>query len=146
MRNLSPGIEHLTTRLLSDEPARTESASAEMDRAVYALEKLRAPLKKLAGTAGYSMLLARAVALASKRDASLSPIRVDNDGALAGLAEVRQGSNGNTSALHGGAIILAELLCLLVSFIGESLMLTLVREAWPNADFDPSLPLTEEKP
>jgi hypothetical protein len=34
--------------------------------------------------------------------------------------------------------VLAELLGLLVSFIGESLTLTLVREAWPNVSTDPT--------
>lgn len=34
--------------------------------------------------------------------------------------------------------MLAELLGLLVSFIGESLTLTLVREAWPDASMDPT--------
>ncbi len=83
------------------------------------------------------MLLARAVALAIRKDPSLTPLHVGMDGSLSGVDEVRRGLNGSHVAHHGGAIVLAELLGLLVSFIGESLTLTLVREAWPDASMDP---------
>ena len=83
------------------------------------------------------MLLARAVALAINKDPSLKPLRVEINGSLTGVDEVRRGLNGSHVAHHGGSIVLAELLGLLVSFIGESLTLTLVREAWPDASMDP---------
>jgi hypothetical protein len=146
MANLPTGIEQLAAQLLALERPRAESANGQTDHLLQVFEKIRAPLVKLAGSAGFKVLLARAVALASRRDASLLHLRVEIDGALSGLDEVRRASNGSHSKDHawdhGGAIILAELLGLLVSFVGESLTLTLVREAWPDASKDPATDAT----
>jgi hypothetical protein len=150
MANLSSGhMEHLAIRLLGLELPGAESTNAETDHLLQAFARIRAPLVKLAGSAGFNMLLARAVALAAKRDASLVHLRVEIDGSLSGLDEVRLALNGNHSKQHardhGGTIILAELLGLLISFVGESLTLTLVREAWPDADLDRNMNITEDK-
>jgi hypothetical protein len=138
MANISLGITHLARQVLTLESANSGPAGTEIDRAARACEKLRGSLTKLAGSSGLSMLLARAVALAMKKDSSLTPLHVGIDGSLTGVDEVRRGLNGSHVAHHGGAIVLAELLGLLVSFIGESLTLTLVREAWPDASIDPN--------
>jgi hypothetical protein len=133
----SEGISHLARNVLTLESARLKSPGDEMDRAVRAFERLRTSLTKLAGSAGFAILLGRAVALAIVKDPSLKPLGVGIDGSLTGVDEVRRGLNGSHVAHHGGEIVLAELLGLLVSFIGEPLTLTLVREAWPNASMDP---------
>jgi hypothetical protein len=135
---LSTGITHLARQVLTLESAHSDAATSEIERGAQACEKLRTSLTKLAGSAGFSMLLARAVALAMKKDPSLSPLHVGVDGSLTGVDEVRRGLNGSHVEHHGGAIVLTELLGLLVSFIGESLTLTLVREAWPDASMDPT--------
>jgi hypothetical protein len=128
--------KHLIGRLLSDGSGRREASNSDIDQTMAACEKLRAPLTKLAGTAGFSMLLARALALATRKDPSLTPLRAGNDGSLTGIDEFRQGLNGSHLGHRGGELVLTELLGLLVSFIGESLTLTLVREAWPDASLD----------
>jgi hypothetical protein len=97
------------------------------------------------------MLLARAVAMAIKKDSSLAALQVEMDGSLSGVEDVRRGLNGSHVAHQGGAIVLAELLELLMLLIGEALTLTLVREAWPDAKMEPSADLiangsTEETP
>jgi hypothetical protein len=152
MPDISSGITHLARSVLTLESAHSESPATEIDHAVQACEKLRKSLTRLAGSAGYSMLLARALALAVKRDPALKPLRVEMNGSLTGVEDVRRELNGSNiarpraphsggahsgRARSGGAIVLAELLGLLVSFVGESLTLTLVREAWPNASMNP---------
>jgi hypothetical protein len=136
MSPTSDGIARLARHVLSLESARSEPLLTELDRAAQACEALGASLTRLAGSAGFSMLLARAVALAIKKDPSLTPLRVETDGSLTGVEEVRRGLNGSHPAHRGGEIVLAELLGLLVCFIGESLTLTLVRQAWPGASTD----------
>ncbi len=42
----------------------------------------------------------------------------------------------NDEAEEAGVMLIAHLLGLLATFIGESLMLSLVREAWPELPFD----------
>lgn len=136
--NLSPGITHLARQVLTLESLPLDTSASEMEKAARACEKLRISLTKLVGASGFSVLLARSVALALKKDPSLLPLHVEMDGSLTGVNEVRRGLNGSHVAHQGGAIVLAELLGLLVSFIGESLTLTLVREAWPNVSTDPT--------
>ena len=41
-----------------------------------------------------------------------------------------------TQAKEGGAILIAQLLGLLLTFIGEGLTLRLVQDVWPEAAFD----------
>jgi hypothetical protein len=132
MGNSPHPLRVLSDQLLGGASTRSEN-SVDIDLAIAACEKLRVPLARLAGTTGFSMLLARALALATKQDASLTPLRVSNEGKFAGLDEFRRGLNGSHLAHQGGAIILSEFLGLLVSFIGEALTLTLIREAWPDA-------------
>jgi hypothetical protein len=137
MVTISPAIRRLAKQLLTGGgSAPHKSPNSDLDQAVLACEKLRVPLTKLVGTTGFSMLLARAVALAMQKDPSLIPLRVGKDGTLTGIEAVREGLNGSHPAHEGGAIVVTELLGLLVSFIGGSLTLTLVREAWPDAWLD----------
>ncbi len=138
MRTPSPAIQALARQLLADGPAR-EAANADPHRAVRAVEKLRAPLMKLIGTAGFSSLLARALSLARRQAPVLEGLRVQPDGSLVGLDEVQRDSS------DGGAILVAELLDLLVIFIGQPLTLSLVREAWPDASIDAVTPSSKEK-
>ena len=90
--------------------------------------KLRGPLSRLAGTAGYRVLLSRALSIAKSQDPSLGAFRINEE---AELEEI----NGLTDASPGkeaGVILISQLLSLLVTFIGERLTLLLVVEAWPD--------------
>src|SRR5688500_5492296 len=126
-------ILNLARQLIAGEPARADSPYGEVGQAVRACEKLRVPLTKLAGAAGYASLLSRALVLARRQAPSLSGLRVQADGSLTGWEEDVQVSAPAETAPHGGAVLLAEMLGLLAAFIGEPLMLSLVREAWPDA-------------
>ena len=128
-----PAIQDLARRLLAGEPARVESSHGEADQAVRACERLRSPVTKLIGAAGFASLLSRALALARRQAPSLEGLRVGADGSLAGFNEVQQDSGAAEAARHGGVVLLAELLGLLVTFIGQPLTLRLVREAWPRS-------------
>jgi hypothetical protein len=62
-------------------------------------------------------------------------VEVKPDGSLAGLCgfETQQDRD---EAEKGGVVLLAQLLGLLVTFIGESLALRLVHDVWSDAPFD----------
>ena len=127
-----PAIQNLARQLVGA-PEGGESSQGDAGQAVRACEKLRAPLAKLIGAAGFASLLSRALALAKRQAPSLEGLRVEADGLLAGSNEVPQDSDALEGARHGGVVLVAELLGLLVTFIGEPLTLSLVREAWPDA-------------
>ncbi len=88
-------------------------------------EKLRHPLSTLAGSGGFRSLLARAVTLAKAQEPRLSAVQVRPDGSLEGL-----GSQDEDA--EAGVTLIAQLLELLVTFIGERLVMNFVLDSWPN--------------
>ena len=99
---------------------------------VRVCEKLRVPLSKLAGDAGFRSLMSRAVAIAKSEVPSLAAVQMRADGSLEGLDDPVLDQNAGSGG-EAGVTIVAQLLGLLVTFIGEPLTLRLVRDAWPNA-------------
>jgi len=91
-------------------------------------EKLRRPLSRLAGTAGFRSLLSRALTLARVQAPSLSAVQINPDGSLDALDAM----GDSREATEAGAILVAQLLALLVLFIGDSLVLSLVSDIWPD--------------
>lgn len=125
-------LRRLAQRLLNLE-AQRGSGDAQAHEAIRVCEKLRASLTRFAGPEGFTSLLRRALALARADTPSLDAVTIKPDGSLEGLeAVVADTSKGGPEAVVG---IVAHLLGLLVTFIGEPLTLRLVREAWPDASF-----------
>jgi hypothetical protein len=130
MNTATPEIQNLARRLIAIEAAR--DPSDEPLGTVRACEKLRVPLAKLAGMAGFGSLMARAIALATAQVPWLDSVQVRPDGTLEGFdAACRQPDAGPSG--EAGVAVLAQLLGLLVAFIGEPLTMRLVRDAWPDA-------------
>ena len=146
MSTTAPAIQNLARRVVASELARVSSSHGDPDRAVRACEKLRVPLTRLAGAAGFSSLLSRALVLAKRQAPSLEGLRVEADGSLAGFTEGQRDSGAAEAARYGGVVLVAELLGLLVTFIGQPLTLSLVREAWPDASVETITLSSEETP
>jgi len=129
MNPAMPAIQNLAGRLIALEEARDPS-DGQGGETVRACEKLQAPLVKLVGVAGFQSLMARAMALATAEVPWLKSVQVRADGSLEGFeAAMRQGAVPGGGA---GVVLVAQLLGLLVTFIGEPLTLYLVRDAWPD--------------
>jgi hypothetical protein len=94
-------------------------------------EKLRRPLTTLTGGIGFRALQGRALTLAKAQLPNLTAVEVKPDGSLDGLNGLR-----NDEAEEAGITLIAHLLGLLGTFIGEDLMLHLVRDVWPNVTVD----------
>jgi hypothetical protein len=141
-----PAIQNLARQLLAGEQARGESTHGNADHIVRVCGKLRVPLTRLAGAAGFSSLLSRALALARRQAPALEKLRVGADGSLCGFEATGGDSDAAEAARHGGLVLLAELLGLLVTFIGQPLTLRLVHEAWPDLSLENMSASTKEKP
>ena len=76
--------------------------------------------------------MTRAMALATAEAPWLASVQVRPDGSLEGFDAARS-QQGAAADGEAGAVVLAQLLGLLVTFIGEPLTLRLVRDAWPDA-------------
>lgn len=145
MSTTPPAVHNLAQRLLASEPARAGLLDRDVDRAVRACEKLRGPLIKLTGTAGFASLMSRGLSLAKRRSPSLEALRVGLDGSLALSQEGPQHPVTADATQDAGLILLGELLALLVTLIGESLTLSLVREAWADVSIPGLNPSTKDQ-
>ena len=133
---MSPTVSrNLAGRLLAYEAAAGENSEPTESAAFRVCEKLRQPLCSLAGVAGFRSLLSRALALARAEAPSLSAVQVGADGSLKGLDELGP-QRDKDMAKEGGTLLIAQLLGLLLTFIGEGLTLRLVQDAWPESAFD----------
>lgn len=136
MSRATAAQRNLAERLIAHETSANNSAETKPLAAFHAIEKLRPHLVTLQGNIGFRSLVSRSLAVASEETRWLRAVHVKRDGSLTGFQEL-PGQLGLAQFLEGGVALLAELLTLLVSFIGEELTLQVAREAWPD------LPLNE---
>ncbi len=129
MDTLSASMRDLARRLLA---ANQVASGSQVDEAVVLIEKLRITLTKFAGPEGFTSLLRRALALASAEVPSLQNVKTGADGRLEGFEEIVADKGAGGAGDEAAVAIIAHLLGLLVTFIGEPLTLRLERAAWPT--------------
>jgi len=83
------------------------------------------------GIGGFRSLFARALALAGAEVPALGALEVKTDGSLGGM-EALQEQLDSHAMFECRVVLLAHLLGLLDTFIGESLTLRVVSEIWPK--------------
>jgi hypothetical protein len=144
MSRASPQMRNFAKRIIACEANGTNSAETKTPDALNVCEKLRPPLATLMGNVGFRALLSRALALASAEVPWLRAVHVKSDGSLEGAEEIH--AQLSLDAMFVGRVaLLAQLLGLLVAFIGESLTLRLVREVWPKAPLHDLVLVNENK-
>lgn len=121
----------LAQRLLAHEAAILNCPEHAGPVVIRVTEKLRAALTRLAGAIGFRTLLTRALSLAKMRSAhtpGINVFQVTSDGSLQGFdVPLNEGD-----AADIGLLLIAQLLELLVVFIGEHLVLRLLSDVWPG--------------
>ena len=122
----------MAQRLLTYEAVAGENSEPAESAAFRVCAKLRMPLITLAGVAGFRSLLSRALILARAEAPSLSAVQIAADGSLKGLDDLEPQTD-KEQARDGGTILIAQLIGLLLTFIGEGLTLRLVQDIWPEA-------------
>jgi hypothetical protein len=125
----------LAQRLLASEASAGNSSHSTESAALRVYEKLRRNLCALAGVAGFRALAARALTLAKAEVPGLSVMQIMADGSMQGLDEMEPPGDKHPDG-NGEVILIAELLGLLMIFIGRSMTLRLVQDAWPEADLE----------
>lgn len=140
MNKVSAEMQELARRLVDFETARDDALAVRAGVAMRVIEELRLRLIRLVGIHGFHTLLSRALALARTEVPVLETVRINADGFLEGRDETEPGREATVGATategQGGTVLVAHLLELLVTFIGESLTLHLVRDAWPEASLN----------
>ena len=131
MSRATPQMRNFAETLIADESRGNQSSGTNPPAAFHVCEKLRPHLATLMGNTGFRALLSRSLALANAEVPWLRAVHVKADGALEGLNEL--GAQVDPDEFFEGCVVLlAQLLGLLVAFIGENLTLRLVREVWPK--------------
>jgi hypothetical protein len=131
MTRATPKMRCLAKHLIVHEASRNKSSEAKAVAAFHVTEELRPPLANLMGNGGFRALLARALVLASEEVSWLREVRVKADGTLEGL-EPFHARLAPAEFLEGRTVLLAQLLGLLVAFIGHGMTSRLVGETWPE--------------
>ena len=121
----------LARRLLAIEAADDEAASQQPHVGARVSEKLRFALSRFAGADGFAALMYRAAALAKAEVPALNTVQAQPNGTVEGLEGVDE---------DAAALLIAHLLRLLVTFVGEPIALRLIREAWPDVPLDQLTP------
>jgi hypothetical protein len=122
-------------RLIAYETLENKSSGTEIPAAFPVCEKLRLHLATFMGKTGFHTLLSRSLALSAAEVPWLGAVRAQADDSFEGLEELHAQLNPEEFS-EGEVVLLAQLLGLLVAFIGEKLTVRLVREVWPRVPLD----------
>jgi hypothetical protein len=114
---------------------RTEPASVR----VY--ERLRRQLGALVGADSFQSLATRALVLARSESPQLSAVQVTANGGLRGLGEVESQTEADEDG-EAGIILIAQLLGLFLTFLGEATTLRLIEELRLQVDVGTGLVAT----
>ena len=131
MSQATPQVRDFAERLIAYETRGNNSSGTKNPAAFPVFEKLRPHLASLMGNTGFRALLSRALVRAEAEVPSLRAVQVNADGSLAASDKLEMQADPEELA-RGSVVLVAQLLGLLVAFIGETLTLRLIREVWPK--------------
>ena len=120
----SASMRELAAQLLA---ASARAPDPQASDTVLVNENFRAALTRLTGTAGVASLLRRALALAGAEMPALQGVKVNATGQLDGVEHLL--SEAAKARELAAMAVTAQMLELLVTFIGEGITHRLVREA-----------------
>lgn len=137
-RNITQ-IQDLARRLFAVEASKQGQPRGAAETMERVCQRLQQRLNLLIGTAGLYALFARALYLAKAEHPWLNVVEMeqDPDCSLKGLREAAEQQDSD-EASKGFAAITANIIWLLVTFIGEDIILGLMYETWPEVNGETS--------
>jgi len=134
-----PSVSHLLASSLLDLDNELRAGEGlKFDATARIFEKLRLPLSQLAGPVGYSSLISRTLVLTRKKYPFLKSLDVGAQGKLEFMCDQGEFEDFQKrfEDQETGVELVAQLMNLLITFIGESLTVSLLKDAWPNGSFE----------
>ncbi len=135
MRTVAPVARVLADQIILGEAESTPNPAFVADALQRASARLRWRLVVLVGTTGFAALLSRAIRLAQEDypDLKVVTLNASGDGVLRGLDVYVTATGADQTATTAGLLaIIAHLIGLLITFIGEDIAVRLVHEALPE--------------
>jgi hypothetical protein len=135
MRPATPTARKYAQSLIALEGEVNKSAGQERPLGLDVCERLRTHLAMLLGTYGYQAIVARALRLASVEVKWLITLRILPTGAW----EVPEQLDTRITAdqlAEGNLLLVAHLLGLLITLMGEDVTLRQIQGIWPNQRLD----------
>jgi hypothetical protein len=126
----------------SEADASTTSLHTE-HATVRVYERLRRQLGSPVGVDGFQLIASRALALAKSQSPRLSAVQVTANGGLRGLGEVESQTDADEDG-EAGIILIAQLLGLFLTFLGEATTLRLIEDLRLQVDVSPEAARTTE--
>jgi hypothetical protein len=126
-------LHELARRAIQVRLSTTPTSAATAEAMQLSCGELYRILEMTMGAAGLQALIARAIQIASRDYPWLADVRAGSavDCVLSGFGEAARRLDVD-DAMQGSAALLATILSLLTSFIGEDLTFRFVRHAWPK--------------
>ena len=147
MRQATPELREQARRLFAREGGGPGDAPGPAGAMENACQELHRRFDPLIGSEGFSALLRRALSIAAREFPWVAEVGVEDypNCSLRGLAEAARGRD-EAEAREAFAFVLANVVWLLVTFIGEDITGSLLRETWSQdgADAAPQAP-TEKR-
>jgi hypothetical protein len=141
MRQATPQLKSLAQRLLVHEAKNSPNPAKLAEALEVCCQRLHRRLDPLVGAGGFRALLDRALFLAKKEHAWLEGVEIQAYPGceLNALNEAMTGRKPS-EIRETLTIILANVIWLLVTFIGEDIVYGLIEEAWPGTKLPPPTP------
>ncbi len=145
-RQATPQLKNLALRLLAHEAKNSPTPAKLAEALEVCCQRLHKRLDSLIGTGGFRALLERALFLAKREHPWLKAVVISDDPGCE-LRLLSEAMNGKQPAdiKEALSIILANVLWLLVTFIGEDIAFGLIEEAWPGTKIAPPRTLRYKK-
>jgi hypothetical protein len=137
-RQATPQLKNLALQLLEHEAKNSPSPAKLAEALEVCCQRLHKRLDSLIGAGGFRALLDRALFLAKKEHPWLKAVGI-GDYPGCELKVLHEAMNGRKPAevKEAFTIILANVIWLLVTFIGEDIAYGLIEEAWPGTKIAP---------
>jgi hypothetical protein len=117
----------LALHLVASEADATTASLHTEPATVRVYERLRRQLGAPVGVDGFQALASRALALAKSQSPRLSAVQIAADGRVRGLGEVESQTDADEAG-EAGIILIAQLLGLFLTFLGEATTLGLIED------------------
>jgi hypothetical protein len=117
----------LARSLVASEADAAATSLQAQPATVRVYEKLRRQLGAPVGADGFHALASRALALAKRESPGLSAVQIAANGGLWGLGEVESEMNADENG-EAGITLIAQLLGLFLTFLGEATTLRLIED------------------